>query len=40
MYPIYDSVDKPDFNGLGCGWHIVLICIATLLFIGFLKWVS
>jgi len=39
MYPFYDSVDKPG-DGPGCVWHIILISIATLLFIGYLKWMS
>ncbi len=40
MYPFFDSVDNRNYDGPGCGWHIVLICIATLLFIGLLKWIS
>jgi len=27
-------------DGPGCLWHIIFICIATMLFIGFLKWIS
>jgi len=31
----------PDWsNGPGCVWHSIFICIAMLLFIGFLKWMS
>jgi len=40
----FDSpLDPGPFGGnepSGCVWHIVLICIATVLFIGFLKWIE
>ncbi len=42
--------DSPDYPGTGdtggpddpsgCLWYIVSLCIAIMLFIGFLKWMS
>ncbi len=45
MFDDFDLCGDPGaFGGphepSGCVWHVVFICVVTMLFIGFLRWMS
>ena len=44
MFDDFNPDDPDVFGGpnepSGCVWHVVFICIATMLVVGFLKWIS